>query len=83
MLKCSASGMKIALLRNSDYSASSNKKTSKHPHIKNGKLKFKRSVATRVSQSDALSELEEGQIPGIAGYGAISSKPATPQMQTS
>ena len=39
-------------------------------------------MATRVSQSDALSELEEGQIPGIAGYGAISSKPATPLLDT-
>ena len=81
MLKCSASGMKIALLRNSDYSASSNKNVEASAY-QEWKLKFKRSVATRVSQSDALSELEEGQIPGIAGYGAISSKPATPLLDT-
>ena len=76
------SGMKIAALRDLDYSASSHKKASRRQHIQNGKLKFKRSVTTRVSQNDALSELEEGQIPGIAGYGAISSKPTTPLLDT-
>ena len=82
MLTCSMSGMKMAALRDLDYSASSHKKASRRQHIQNGKLKFKRSVTTRVSQNDALSELEEGQIPGIAGYGAISSKPTTPLLDT-
>merc|ERR1719478_966981 len=33
-------------------------------------------------RADAASELEEGQIEGIEGYGAISTKPATPLLDT-
>jgi len=33
-------------------------------------------------RADASSELEDGQIEGIEGYGAISTKPATPLLDT-
>ena len=41
-----------------------------------------RFVPNRGSEQDILSELEEAQEGGIAGYGVISSKPTTPLLDT-